>query len=43
MKEELGLMFAPTLIDLLDIKEKEKGSPLTKDEVISIRDIAYRI
>ncbi|WP_413676534.1 hypothetical protein [Pantoea dispersa] len=36
----MNIIFVPPLITLLLRKESEKGSPLTEDEVNSIRDDA---
>ncbi len=40
---ELVITPIPALIDLLSIKEREKGSPLTEAEVLEIRDTAVCI
>lgn len=37
-KEQLCLVFIPSLISILTNAEKAKGEPLTKEEVIGIRD-----
>lgn len=39
----MSVVFVPPLIALLLSKESEKGSPLTEDEVNSIRDNATAI
>ncbi|ADU69472.1 conserved hypothetical protein [Pantoea sp. At-9b] len=39
----MSIVFVPPLIALLLSKETEKGSPLTEDEVNSIRDNATAI
>ncbi|MGN8163280.1 hypothetical protein ACTJKZ_11980 [Pantoea sp. 22096] len=36
----MSLVYIPALIPLLLKKENEKGSPLTEEEVISVRDSA---
>lgn len=36
--KDLVPVFSPTLISLLTKKEKEKGAPLTREEVHDIRD-----
>jgi len=36
--EQLCLVFIPALVTILLKAEKEKGGPLTEEEVISIRD-----
>ena len=36
--EELHIVPVPALVAVLLNKEKEKGAPLTEDEVMSIRD-----
>ncbi len=38
--EALEIVFIPALIQILLLKEKEKGTSLTEEEVISIRDNA---
>jgi hypothetical protein len=38
--EELALFFIPSLSTVLLNRERAKGSPLTEEEVISIRDQA---
>ncbi len=38
-----SLVFVPALMTLLTAAENRKGSPLTEDEVCSIRDQATRI
>ncbi len=40
MKDDLLLTPVPALVAVLLAKEKEKGTPLTKDEVEKIRDQA---
>jgi DUF917 family protein len=37
-EENLSLVHVPALVAVLLSKEKEKGAPLTEEEVISIRD-----
>ncbi|MEB6223601.1 hypothetical protein OJ965_11210 [Pantoea anthophila] len=37
------ILFIPSLISLLVSKAEEKGSPLTKEEVLAIRDNATAI
>jgi hypothetical protein len=37
-EDPLVPVFSPTLIDLLTIMEKQKGSPLTEEEVLELRD-----
>lgn len=39
----MTILFIPSLISLLVSKAEEKGSPLTKEEVIDIRDNATAI
>lgn len=39
-EEEIFLVHVPALVAILLNKEKEKGSPLTKSEVLEIRDSA---
>ena len=39
-EEYLEISFAPELLYLLKLKEREKGSDLTEEEVIEIRDNA---
>lgn len=39
----MSIVFVPPLITLLLSKEKEKGSPLTEEEVLYIRDNATAI
>lgn len=36
--KDLVPVFSPTLVSILSKREKEKGIPLTKEEVIDIRD-----
>ena len=36
--DKLILCFMPSLVALLLAKEKEKGTPLTEEEVVAIRD-----
>lgn len=36
--EEIFLVHVPALVAVLLVKEKDKGSPLTEEEVIEIRD-----
>lgn len=37
-KEELVPVYTPALASLLFKREKEKGAPLTKEEVLEVRD-----
>ncbi|WP_394547172.1 hypothetical protein [Pantoea ananatis] len=39
----MTLLFIPSLISLLVYKAEEKGSPLTEEEVLGIRDNATAI
>lgn len=39
-KDELDFVFMPSLVYLLNYMEKEKGAPLSKEEVENIRDNA---
>jgi hypothetical protein len=39
-EDHLEIIFSPSLLYLLKFKENEKGSDLTEDEVIEIRDKA---
>lgn len=43
MKDDLILTPVPALVAILLAKEKEKGAPLTRDEVENIRDQAESI
>ena len=36
--DRLVIVAMPPLVDILRMREKEKGSPLTEEEVLSIRD-----
>lgn len=41
--EALEIVFIPALIQILLLKEKEKGASLTEEEVLNIRDNAVCI
>lgn len=42
-EQKLEISFLPSLVDLLYLAEKNKGSPLTEEETIRIRDNAVCI
>jgi len=41
--EDLEIVFMPALVQMLHLKESEKGASLTEEEVLNIRDNAVCI